>query len=480
MSHSIFLFVSPLFPCCCTVKTLTQTHTPTHMHSNFYTQGSDRRFWNDFRNKPVNQGQGFHSSALHQDTHCLRSPGSWIIQKFRKTHASERVIMSRRILLLSPTSTSLPSQLRTEDYTWVLCLFSSLLVSLFSPTCHPVCHLIRRRKKKNTVCPVIRFSLWEEDPHNAHERTKFLSPFNLSCLTTHTLTVTTMTLWLWIYIEYSLNLEQVKPERMQIESHECMREEILVWHEYNQFSERRVLFHQRDLNTHLHFLFPCQEVVVGVASCCVCFPIHIVLQEAQALTHCCSLLIPPENVQECTATNDVSKIKHSARLKILGPPFIRSMNNVTAKAGESFTFHCPVSGHPIESIYWEKGMSLFFFPSCLLAFDSYFISSSPAGNTLPRNPIDILFSFPSFALRYIFDFLHTSLLNYWSSWFMRPKCTRLDSIIHMSIGFASKCPLVPLVVPFFPARSKASDPIRMLMFSCSNCLSWGYFSGCII
>ena len=59
--------------------------------------------------------------------------------------------------------------------------------------------------------------------------------------------------------------------------------------------------------------------------------------------------------QECTASNDIAQIKHSGNLKIFGPPHIRSMENASAVAGESFTVHCPVTGHPIEKIFWEKG-----------------------------------------------------------------------------------------------------------------------------
>lgn len=58
--------------------------------------------------------------------------------------------------------------------------------------------------------------------------------------------------------------------------------------------------------------------------------------------------------QECTASNEVSSIRHSAKLRIYGPPFVRPMDNVSAVAGEPLSLYCPVAGHPIDSIFWEK------------------------------------------------------------------------------------------------------------------------------
>ena len=122
--------------------------------------------------------------------------------------------------------------------------------------------------------------------------------------------------------------------------------------------------------------------------------------------------------------------------------------------------------------------------SCLLAFDSYFISSRvfPAGNTLPRNPIDILFFPSSFVLQHIYiRFLaHKSfeLLI-----FMIHEAEMHETRFHHSyvdwISNAHWFYSFPSTSYHF-LWSKASDPIRMLMFSSLYCLSWGYFSGCII
>jgi len=32
------------------------------------------------------------------------------------------------------------------------------------------------------------------------------------------------------------------------------------------------------------------------------------------------------------------------------------MDNVSAVAGDHLVLHCPVAGHPIETVYWEKGI----------------------------------------------------------------------------------------------------------------------------
>lgn len=57
----------------------------------------------------------------------------------------------------------------------------------------------------------------------------------------------------------------------------------------------------------------------------------------------------------CTAKNSAGSIKKSARINILGPPFIRSMSNVTALSGQSLEIYCPYSGHPVQGIHWIKG-----------------------------------------------------------------------------------------------------------------------------
>ncbi|KAG9510067.1 Down syndrome cell adhesion molecule-like protein, partial [Fragariocoptes setiger] len=57
---------------------------------------------------------------------------------------------------------------------------------------------------------------------------------------------------------------------------------------------------------------------------------------------------------ECMATNEVGVVRHSARLNVTGPPFVRPMSNLTGVAGHSLTVRCPVGGAPIDQIVWLK------------------------------------------------------------------------------------------------------------------------------
>ncbi|XP_077560689.1 cell adhesion molecule Dscam1-like [Haemaphysalis longicornis] len=57
----------------------------------------------------------------------------------------------------------------------------------------------------------------------------------------------------------------------------------------------------------------------------------------------------------CAARNSVGQASHSARLVVPGKPVMRRpVANITALAGRSMALRCPVAGHPIHSIAWEK------------------------------------------------------------------------------------------------------------------------------
>ncbi len=60
------------------------------------------------------------------------------------------------------------------------------------------------------------------------------------------------------------------------------------------------------------------------------------------------------------AANDVSTIRHSARINIYGKPSVRSMPNMTAVAGERMSLTCPTGGYPIDNIIWERGIHFLF------------------------------------------------------------------------------------------------------------------------
>ncbi|XP_049799762.1 Down syndrome cell adhesion molecule-like protein Dscam2 [Schistocerca nitens] len=56
----------------------------------------------------------------------------------------------------------------------------------------------------------------------------------------------------------------------------------------------------------------------------------------------------------CSATNAVGSVTHQAYLYVLGPPYIKPMQDRRVVAGTTVTFNCYVTGYPISSIYWEK------------------------------------------------------------------------------------------------------------------------------
>jgi Down syndrome cell adhesion protein len=58
---------------------------------------------------------------------------------------------------------------------------------------------------------------------------------------------------------------------------------------------------------------------------------------------------------ECLAGNELASVHFAGRLQVHGPPVVRSMPNRTAVNGEPLLLNCPVGGHPIQAIYWEKG-----------------------------------------------------------------------------------------------------------------------------
>lgn len=68
-----------------------------------------------------------------------------------------------------------------------------------------------------------------------------------------------------------------------------------------------------------------------------------------------SVRVTDGGLYECSAENEAGSDQHSARLNVYGTPTVRPMGRLTAVAGQSFSVSCPVGGHPIEKIVWEKG-----------------------------------------------------------------------------------------------------------------------------
>ncbi|KAI1289670.1 Down syndrome cell adhesion molecule-like protein 1 -like protein [Halotydeus destructor] len=68
-----------------------------------------------------------------------------------------------------------------------------------------------------------------------------------------------------------------------------------------------------------------------------------------------SVKLEDGGVYRCRASNGINSIEHAARISVYGRPFVKTMRNVTAISGERVQLDCPYSGHPVESIGWEKG-----------------------------------------------------------------------------------------------------------------------------
>nr|ASU04347.1 Dscam5 [Mesobuthus martensii] len=67
-----------------------------------------------------------------------------------------------------------------------------------------------------------------------------------------------------------------------------------------------------------------------------------------------SLKIEDGGIYTCIAQNDVGSKLYSSKLNVYGSPFIKPMRNITVLDGQNIQISCPVSGYPIEKIYWER------------------------------------------------------------------------------------------------------------------------------
>ncbi|XP_035226688.1 Down syndrome cell adhesion molecule-like protein Dscam2, partial [Stegodyphus dumicola] len=68
-----------------------------------------------------------------------------------------------------------------------------------------------------------------------------------------------------------------------------------------------------------------------------------------------SVDVSDSGLYQCEAFNDAGSVKHSKRLNVFGPIFIRPLSNLTALAGTRFMVSCPFGGFPFDSIAWKRG-----------------------------------------------------------------------------------------------------------------------------
>ncbi|KAG1677259.1 Down syndrome cell adhesion molecule-like protein Dscam2 [Nymphon striatum] len=64
-------------------------------------------------------------------------------------------------------------------------------------------------------------------------------------------------------------------------------------------------------------------------------------------------------IYTCEAVNKVIKVSHSQMINVYGPPFVWSIANKTSITGSRVFLQCHVSGYPIDTISWFKGIVMF-------------------------------------------------------------------------------------------------------------------------
>lgn len=64
-------------------------------------------------------------------------------------------------------------------------------------------------------------------------------------------------------------------------------------------------------------------------------------------------------VYTCSASNKVGTAIHSDALHVYGLPFVWPIKNTTAISGSTVVIDCHVSGYPIKTISWKKGIKFF-------------------------------------------------------------------------------------------------------------------------
>ncbi|GIY89392.1 down syndrome cell adhesion molecule-like protein Dscam2 [Caerostris darwini] len=76
--------------------------------------------------------------------------------------------------------------------------------------------------------------------------------------------------------------------------------------------------------------------------------------EVVSFVNISTLRVEDGGMYQCMATNEIGSLSHSAKINVIGPPFVRIMKDIAAVEGDVLHVRCPVAGYPVEEVYWEK------------------------------------------------------------------------------------------------------------------------------
>ena len=85
-------------------------------------------------------------------------------------------------------------------------------------------------------------------------------------------------------------------------------------------------------------------------------------------------------VYRCEARNDLSTQSYEEQVFVTGPPYVKPMPNVTGLVGQTIVLYCPVTGYPIEKIFWKKGN---FYTTAFFYINQFFVGQG--GRELPSS-----------------------------------------------------------------------------------------------
>ncbi|CAL4098573.1 unnamed protein product, partial [Meganyctiphanes norvegica] len=81
---------------------------------------------------------------------------------------------------------------------------------------------------------------------------------------------------------------------------------------------------------------------------------HSMMGEVVAHVNLSDVTVREGGLYTCIATNNAGTVAHSSRLNVYGPPFVRSMQNVTVASGDTARLWCPAGGFPTPALTWRR------------------------------------------------------------------------------------------------------------------------------